>query len=88
MREEDLEHLHQVSKRITDQTSKFANITKQTLSHSKIEAKLKNNKIILKIKESQLGSKRAFKKPRIDAFNEQVELKLKGTLAALIHLLK
>jgi len=39
MLEDDLEHLHQISKRIMDQMSKIKNINKQALSHSKIEAK-------------------------------------------------
>ncbi len=46
--EDDLEHLHQVSKKTTDWTSKIKNITKQALSHPKIEAKLNNNKKSLK----------------------------------------
>jgi len=76
MLEDDLEHLHQVSKRITDRTSKIKNITKQAFSHSKIEAKLNNKEIILKTKESQLHSKRAFKKPRIDAFQRAGQAKI------------
>jgi hypothetical protein len=46
MLEDDLEHLHQVSTRITDRTSKIKNITKQALSHSKIEAKLNNKELL------------------------------------------
>ena len=76
MLEDDLEHLHQVSKRITDRTSKIKNLTKQAHSHSKIEAKLNNKEIIEKMKESQLGSKRAFKKPRIDAFQRAGQAKI------------
>jgi hypothetical protein len=52
MLEDDLEHLHQVSKRITDRTSKIKTITKQAHSHSKIEAKLNNKEIIEMMKES------------------------------------
>jgi hypothetical protein len=44
--EADLEHLHQVSKKITDERSKIKNVTQQALSHSKIEAKLNNKEII------------------------------------------
>jgi hypothetical protein len=76
MLEDDLEHLHQVSKKITDRTSKIKDITKQALSHSKIEAKLNNKEIIEKMKESQLGSKRAFKKARIDAFQRAGQAKI------------
>jgi len=39
MLENDLEHLHQVSKRILDRTSKIKDVTKQAFAHSKIEAK-------------------------------------------------
>jgi hypothetical protein len=76
MLEDDLEHLHQVSKKITDRTSKIKDITKQALSHSKIKANLNNKEIIEKMKESQLGSKRAFKKARIDAFQRAGQAKI------------
>jgi hypothetical protein len=76
MLKDDLEHLHQVSKKITDWTSKIKNITQQTLSYSKIEAKLNNKEIIEKTKKSQLGSKRTFKKPRVDAFQRAAQSKI------------
>jgi hypothetical protein len=76
MLEDDLEHLHQVSKKITDRTNKIKNITQQALSHSKIEAKLNNKEIIEKTKASQLSSKRAFKKSRIDVFEHAAQAKI------------
>jgi hypothetical protein len=76
MLEDDLEHLHQVSKKIIDQTNKIKNITKQALSHSKIKEKLNDEEIIEKMKEYQLGSKRAFKKPIIDAFQRSGKAKI------------
>jgi hypothetical protein len=45
MMNDDLENLHQVLKKITDQTSKIKNIIQHALLNSKIEAKLNNNKI-------------------------------------------
>lgn len=75
MLEDDLEHLHQVSKRIMDRTSKIKDVTKQAFAHSKIEAKHNNKEIIAKTRASQLSSKRQFKKPRIDAAERAAQAK-------------
>jgi hypothetical protein len=42
MLEDDLEHLHQISKKISDRTSRIKNKHQQALSHSQMEAKLQN----------------------------------------------
>ncbi len=44
--EDDLEHLHQMSKKITDRTSRIKNKHHQARSHSQMEAKLNNTEII------------------------------------------
>jgi hypothetical protein len=85
MLEDDLEHLHQVSKKISDRTSKIKNITRQALSHSKIEATLNNKEIIEKMKESQLGSKRASRSQELMHFKGQVKLRSKGAITVLKH---
>jgi heme oxygenase len=40
--EEDLEHLHKISKPISDSTSRIKSKKQQALMHSKLEAKLSN----------------------------------------------
>jgi uncharacterized protein YoxC len=59
--EDDLEHFHQTSKKITNQTSKIKNKDQQARSHSQMEAKLHNTEIITRTPESQAKSKRAYK---------------------------
>ena len=75
MLEDDLEHLHQVSKRIMDRTSKIKDVTKQAFAHSNIEAKHNNKEIIAKTMASQVSSKRVFKKPRLDAVERAAQAK-------------
>jgi len=57
MLENDLEHLHQVSKRILDRTSKIKDVTKQSFAHSKIEAKKNNKETVAKTRTLQLFPK-------------------------------
>jgi hypothetical protein len=60
MLEDDLERLHQVSKRIMDRTSKIKDVTEQSFAHSKIEAKNNNKETIAKTRALQLSFKRIF----------------------------
>ncbi len=62
--EDDLEHLHRISKKIEDRTCRIKNIAQQALSHSHMEAKFNNKDIIEKTRESKLSSKRVYKKAR------------------------
>jgi hypothetical protein len=63
--EDDIEHLHQISKKISDRTSSIKNKHQQALSHSQMESKLQSKEIISKTTESQLNAKRVFKKSKI-----------------------
>jgi len=65
--EDDLEHLHQMSKKIGDRTNRIKNKDQQARSHSQMEAKLNNSDIISRMQQSQAESKRVFKRRRIDA---------------------
>ena len=67
MLEDDLEHLHQTSKRISDRTSRMKNKMQQAISHSKIEAKLNNKEICEATAAVESDSKRSFKKQKSDA---------------------
>jgi hypothetical protein len=55
--EDDLEHLHQISKKITDQTSRIKNKMQQARSHSQMEVKLNNREIMARTIESKDESK-------------------------------
>jgi len=76
MLEDDLEHLHQMSQKISYRTSRIKNVAQQATSHSKIEAKLNNKEIIDKTKESQLHSKRAYKKARTGSNEQAAQAKI------------
>ncbi len=76
MLEDDLEHLHQISKKISHRTSRIKNMAQQALSHSQMEAKFNNKDIIEKTRESQLCSKRAFKKARTGSLEQAVQAKI------------
>jgi hypothetical protein len=80
MLEDDLEHPHQQSKKITDRTSQIKNKVQQAISHSKMEAKLQNKEIIQKTLESRVDSMRTFKKRRTDS---KVEAKIERDLARM-----
>jgi hypothetical protein len=74
--EDDLEHLHQMSKRITDRTSRIKSRTQQTLSHSKIEAKQNHVEVRDATMKQKLEFKREFKVVReADAISRGVEAK-------------
>jgi hypothetical protein len=60
--EDDLEHLHQMSQKISYRTGRIKNAVQQALFHSKMEAKINNKEIIDKTMELQQQSKRVFKK--------------------------
>ena len=70
--EDDLEHLHQMSKKITDRTSRIKNKNQQARSHSQMEAKLYNAEIITRTQQSQAESKRVYKRKRVDAVQRAV----------------
>ncbi len=72
----DLEHLHQISKKITDQTSRIKNKMQQARSHSQMEAKLNNHEIMARTIESKDESKRLFKKQRVDATARAAQAKV------------
>jgi hypothetical protein len=74
--EDDLEQLHQVSKKITDQTSRIKNKHQQARSHSQMEAKLNNAEIISRTQHSLAASKRAYKRKRVDAVERAVLAKM------------
>jgi len=59
--EDDLEHLHQTSKRIKDQTSRIKNKSQQALSHSKIEMKQNHIEVWDATRKQNEDSKREFK---------------------------
>ena len=80
MLEDDLEHLHQQSKKNSDRTSRIKNKVQQAISHSKMEAKLQNKEIIQKTLESRADSMRTFKKRRTDS---KVEAKIERDLARM-----
>ncbi len=67
MLEDNLEDLHQTSKRISDHTSRMKNRMHQAISHSKIEAKLNDKEIREAIAAVKSDAKRTFKKPKSDA---------------------
>jgi len=74
--EDDLEHLHQTSKRITDWTSRIKSRTQQALSHSKIEAKQNHIEVRDATLKQKLDFKREFKVVRkADAIARGVEAK-------------
>jgi hypothetical protein len=76
MLEDDLEHLHQTSKRISDRTSRMRNKTQQAFSHSKIEAKLNNKEICAATSAVELDAKRTFKKRKTDTCARGKDAKL------------
>ncbi len=88
--EDDLEHLHQTSKRISDRTSRIKSRTQQAISHSKIEAKQNHVEVRGANMKHKLESKREFKVARkADAISRGVEAKAEreekrmNTLAAV-----
>ena len=68
--EDDLEHLHQMSKAISDRTSRIKNKQQQAFSHSIIEAKLNNKDIKAIIQQVEEDTKRVFKKRPIDTISK------------------
>ena len=73
--EDDLEHLHQTSKRITDRTSRIKSKMQQALSHSKIEAKQNHIEVRDATMKQKIDSKREFKVRKADAISRGVEAK-------------
>jgi len=65
--EDDLEHLHQMSKKIADRTNRIKKKDQQARSHSQMEAKRNNSEIIARTLQSQTESKRVYKRKRVDA---------------------
>jgi hypothetical protein len=59
---DDLEHLHQMSKAISNRTSSIKNKQQQAFLHSKIEAKLNNKDIKAIIQQVEVDTKRVLKK--------------------------
>ena len=76
MLEDDLEHLHQISKKIQDRTCRIKNMAQQALSHSQMEAKFNNKDIFEKTRESQLSSKRVYKKARTGSIERAAQAKI------------
>ena len=74
--EDDLEHLHQTSKKISDRTSKIKNKIQQAESHSKMEAKLNNKEIKAVTNKVKWESKREFKKRRVDGIARGLQAKV------------
>jgi hypothetical protein len=68
--EDDLEHLHQMSKAISDRTSRIKNKQQQAFSHSKIEAKLNNKDIKAVIQQVEVETKRVLKKRPLDSISK------------------
>ena len=79
--EDDLEQLHQISKKITDRTSRIKNKVQQARSHSQMEAKLNNREIIARTTESKTISKREFKKQRVDAVARGAQAKVERDMS-------
>ena len=69
--EDDLEHLHQISKSISDRTSRIKCKEKQAFVHSKLEHKLNNHEIKTAIAKTRHDTKRTFKKRPIDAISKR-----------------
>ena len=76
MLEDDPEHLHQMSQKISYRTGRIKNAIQQALSHSKMEAKINNKEIIDKTMESQQQSKRVFKKARTGSIERATQAKI------------
>jgi hypothetical protein len=70
--EDDLEHLHQISKTISDSTCRIKSKVQQALTHSKLEAKYNNKDIKSAISKSQTLGQRAFKKRTSDAISKGI----------------
>jgi len=64
--EDDLEHLHQTSVKITACVSRMKNKGQQAFVHSKMEAKRSNIEVRERVEKSQEASKRAFKKRNME----------------------
>jgi hypothetical protein len=88
MLEDDLEHLHQISKKISDRTSRIKNKHQQALSHSQMESKLQNKEIISKTMESQLDAKRVFKKARVDSSERVAQAKQERDISRIDKLVE
>jgi hypothetical protein len=76
MLEDDVEHLHQMLQKISYRTSRIKNVAQQAFFHSKMEAKVNNKEIVDKTNESQLHSKRTFKKARTGSSERSAQAKL------------
>jgi hypothetical protein len=76
--EDDLEHLHQMSQRISYRTGRIKSTTQQAISHSKMEAKVNvnNKEIVNKTKESKKESMRVFKKARTGSIKRAAQAKI------------
>jgi hypothetical protein len=70
--EDDLKHLHLISKTISDSTSHIKSKEQQALMHSKLEAKCNNNHIKSNISKSQEQGRQAFKKCTFDAMVKSI----------------
>ena len=70
--EDDLKHLHLISKTISDSTSRMKRKEQQALTHSKLEAKFNNKDIKSAISKSQEQGKRTFKKRTFDAVAKSI----------------
>jgi hypothetical protein len=64
--EDDLEHLHQTSAKITSCVSRMKNKDQQAFVYSKIEAKHNNIKVREKVESSKQSAKRQFKKRNME----------------------
>ena len=64
--EDDLEHLHQTSAKITSCVSRMKNKDQQAFVHSKIEAKHNNIEVRERVQDSKQSSKRQFKKRNME----------------------
>jgi hypothetical protein len=65
-----------MSKKISDRTNRIKNKVQQAESHSKIEAKINNKEIRAMASTVKLGSRREFKKRRVDSIARGAETKL------------
>jgi hypothetical protein len=73
--EDELEHLHQMSKKMIKQTE--SRKMQQTEFHSKIEAKINNKEIRALTSKGKQESKREFKKRQVESFATRVQAMLK-----------
>jgi hypothetical protein len=64
--EDNLEHLHQTSAKITSCVSQMKNKEQQAFVHSKLEAKKNNIEVCERVEKSKTLSKRQFKKRNLE----------------------